>query len=333
MTLSLPSAFLIGTILEAFAYGVYLAMLPRGFAILRKRGLKGAIRKYLHFTLFATLVSLTVHFCIAVTRIMRAFTSNAEEPKFAEHYLGVFNTPSAVILSVCNGIVLIIVNGLIVLRTYVIWNHDRRILALSVTFFMVNSATVVWLVVALASNPLQWRSPLLSPVWMMATAFASSLVLNIICTALIAYKIRKAQHVSDRLVSIIDNRMKRVSFILVQSAAVHTLVNSAMLVFTLTARTALYVIIYLTPPLMGISFLYVIISTSNIVPESAVREPSERRGPNQIITGDHGLPNGDDDIVGVDSTAISPAITVQIHLEQTIRVDDDWPVASVESDK
>lgn len=64
-----------------------------------------------------------------------------------------------------------------------------------------------------------------------------------------------------------------------------------------------------------------------------MREPSERRGPNQIITGDHGLPNGDDDIVGVDSTAISPAITVQIHLEQTIRVDDDWPVASVESDK
>ncbi|CAL1713278.1 unnamed protein product [Somion occarium] len=318
MTLSLASAQLVGTLLELSAYGVYIALIPQCFTLLRARGLKATLMKYMHLTFFINFLAITMNACTAFVRVVQAFTSHTD----AELYFARTNSPSALLLGSSAMVVLITADALLVFRTFIVWNRDRRIIIIPVLLFVADCGS-------------QWQNPLLNPTWQLVIFWAGSWLLNILCTSLIAYKIWKARRIANRLLSNVNERLNNAFVVIIESAAVYTLVSFATMIASILGHNSVYIVILLTPPSIGIVFLYAIISSSK-VKESTAKQQSTvltrsavRRDENDRVSPDSPQAEHFNTALFSPTASANVDVTVQVHLKRTVHT-DNWREADLE---
>ncbi|KAK7682384.1 hypothetical protein QCA50_014589 [Cerrena zonata] len=272
MALDIVPAELTATLLEVAAYVIYATLAPQAYVVLRKRGYDSLHMKYLHMTFLLTLVAATLHVAFTITLAYEAFSTHTDEAGFAKTYYSRSDIPLCLAKSVCQAIVVVLADALLVFRTFIIWDRSRRVIIFPALFLLVDLAHSALIVVSPSSPNSPLSKSMLSPRLDLVIFVAVSWTLNLLCAGLIAYKICKMRYIIKRLFSTKNDLLDNMLTVILESASIYSVLILATLITTALGNAFQFIVVDLTPPLVGIIFLFVIMSSSNVRDDDTFRQ-------------------------------------------------------------
>ncbi|KAJ7764699.1 hypothetical protein B0H16DRAFT_1525416 [Mycena metata] len=249
----------LGAFLENIIYGLYLSAFIECCTLFwRRRKPQNGNQFYLMFTAGLMFLLITIRCIIDTYRCVVTF--NTVDADF-----GLPNSTLGLVTNACWFYLTPLADFFIIFRTYVVWNGSWPIIVLPLILGLANLGSSFWVTVALVQlntdGPEIWGNI----VWKSLNTFLSlSLATNVICTALISFRILQIhRRVTATGVTSVGPRfgIKLVS-IIVESAAMYTLLLVGILISNSVESFVNFVFFDCTPPTIGLVFSYIIIRVS-----------------------------------------------------------------------
>ncbi|KAJ3526251.1 hypothetical protein NM688_g8282 [Phlebia brevispora] len=250
MALPVPKAELIGTCMEMIGYGAYLIIFIECVRVLYKKYQRGRSAGYLWIVAGTIFCLCTSHLIIDIVRIMAAFTGNMGTPNAPAAYYGDVNSPLDVAKTAVYCTVTLISDALIVYRLFLVWNRNYFIAVVPALAFFADIGTSTWFIVSL-HQVLPGDNVLIANVTVRAKYFyIVTLILNVLCTFGISYKIWMIQRgVSDYAVGS-ASRMTRIIAVIVESAAIYSAWLIALIITSVVGESALFILLNSISPVI-----------------------------------------------------------------------------------
>ncbi|KAJ7021880.1 hypothetical protein C8F04DRAFT_1139644 [Mycena alexandri] len=249
----------LGAFLENIIYGVYLSAFIECCTLFwRRRKPRNRKQFYLMFTAGLMFLLITIRCIIDTYRCVVTF--NTVDADF-----GLPNTTLGLVTNACWFFLTPLADAFLIFRTFVVWNGSWPIIVLPVILCLANLGSSFWVTIALArlntDGPEIWGNI----VWKSLNTFLSlSLATNIICTALISFRILQIhRQLTVNGMTNVGSRfgIKLVS-VIVESAAMYTLLLVGILISNSVDSFVNFVFFNCTPPTIGLVFSYIIIRVS-----------------------------------------------------------------------
>ncbi|KAJ7725169.1 hypothetical protein B0H16DRAFT_1895180 [Mycena metata] len=155
--------------------------------------------------------------------------------------------------------VTLVADAFIIFRTFVVWNKNWKVIIVPSLVYAATLGCTIWGLHSLAVfNPADNVFKIIEPynVFIYLT-----LITNVLCTLLISYRILTIRRsVSGSLRS--DGITSKIITVIVESAAMYTLLLIALLITNSTGSYILYILTDVLPPTIGLVFSYIIIRVS-----------------------------------------------------------------------
>ncbi|KAJ7185294.1 hypothetical protein C8R46DRAFT_1185075 [Mycena filopes] len=250
----------IGVFIENIVYGFYLSVfLESSLLIWRKQKGRGASHTYVIATTIAMFILITMRCVIDTIRCIVAFNSDSLD-------FGPPNTTMGTITNACWFFVTAVADAFIIFRTFIVWKRNYYVIILPTLLFLGNFASSIWLIYSIIKfDP---TTPVFGEITKSVNAFIYlTLFTNILCTGLIASRIlfvrRKVSGlISDTTVGRPDDMHTKIVAVIVESAALYTLLLIGQLITNRLGSFTNYIIVNCTPATIGLVFSYIIIRVS-----------------------------------------------------------------------
>ncbi|KAJ7259993.1 hypothetical protein B0H12DRAFT_407075 [Mycena haematopus] len=250
----------LGAFLENIIYGFYLsAFIECCILFWMKKKRREAKQKYMIFTAIVMFILITTRCIIDTYRCVAAFDAVG-----AEFGIGAPNSTLALVTNACWFFLTPIADAFIIFRTFLVWNRNWLVIVPPIILCLANLGSSIWIIIALANldmglGPTVWGNV----VYKSLNLFLSlTLCTNVMCTALISVRIlRLHRRIAWMSISSPTYTMRAVS-IIVESAAIYTLLLVGTLVSSSVNSYVNFVLINCTPPTIGLVFSYIIIRVS-----------------------------------------------------------------------
>jgi len=261
MVLSVPRAELVGTLVETLCYGAYLPIFWECVQVLYSRHLNGRPVVYLSCTAILIFILVTTHFVVDVDRIVEAFTSDMSSPNAALHYFSDINSRKDLVKSYTYLACTWVSDVLMVYRCYIVWRRSWLVIIVPVLLFLGDIAMAIWAGWSLTQVRLD-DNVLFSNATIRAKYFYTmTLVLNILCTGLISYRIwRTRKNVTSQVVG--SQSLSRLIETMIESAALYSAYLIALIATSATGTAGLFIVLNSITSVIGIVFSYVITRAS-----------------------------------------------------------------------
>lgn len=141
MTVSVPTAELIGTFLEMLGYGIYLVVLPQTVLTLRRKELSKSLTIYLYGSMIVSFILITMHLVADLARAFIAFTANTYTRGAPEAYYANVDTKLTLVKNSTLVLTTLVADALLLYRTFVIWGRKWWILILPLMLFCLDIGT------------------------------------------------------------------------------------------------------------------------------------------------------------------------------------------------
>ncbi|KAF9459672.1 hypothetical protein BDZ94DRAFT_1267757 [Collybia nuda] len=254
-TISLHRASLIALILESLSYGIFtILFVATAWVIVNRR--RGNPNHVLLVTLCLIWVQSTAHWIIDVNRAITAFLDAPEGP--LQYYQNVSN-PLQVAKTAVYVTLTLTGDSFVIYRCYVVWNRTWWIVILPILLWMATGA------VGFATTHAFYETKkggifLVNLVPLVTSFICMTLSTNVVCTALIAYRILRSQleirkfrdhHQSSHVYSAV--------IILLESAGIYSSSLVALVAVYLLHSNGQFIILDITAQLLGITFSMIIL--------------------------------------------------------------------------
>ncbi|KAJ6456428.1 hypothetical protein C8R45DRAFT_1034453 [Mycena sanguinolenta] len=250
----------LGAFLENIIYGFYLSAFIECCVLFRvKERRRDAKQKYMIFTALLMFVLITMRCIIDTYRCVAAFNATDE-------FIGIGNPNSTLdlITNACWFFLTPFADAFIIFRTFYVWERNWLVIIIPVLLCLANLGSSIWLMTALANlelSPAVWGNIVFKSLNLF---LALTLCTNIICTALISFRVLHIYHqVScSELATTSGTYSVRAVSAIVESAAIYTLVLVGALISNKVNSYVNFVFFNCTPPTIGLVFSYIIIRVS-----------------------------------------------------------------------
>ncbi|KAJ7021564.1 hypothetical protein C8F04DRAFT_1273529 [Mycena alexandri] len=244
----------IGAFLESIIYGIYLSAFAECCRLFWVKH-KTQNFKHVYFLITTSLmfILITIQCILQVVRCIVAF----DHPDLD---FGPPNLPLGVISDACWFLLTPIADAFIIYRTFVIWNRNWLIILLPVILFVANSGSSIWLTVALSTVNTATRDNI--TVKPLNLFLSLTLCTNVICTGLISFRIWYMHRLIAQTTVSSQVRTPEVASIIIESAAIYTLLLAATLVIDRFNILLNFVLFACISPTIGLVFSYIIIRIS-----------------------------------------------------------------------
>ncbi|KAJ7306922.1 hypothetical protein DFH08DRAFT_1053893 [Mycena albidolilacea] len=250
----------IGVFLENILYGFYLAVFLESCIILaRKQKSRNLKQMFVLGTAIALFIFITLRCAIDIAQCIY----NIQDGVLV---LDALNNTRGVITNLCWCIATLIADMFIIFRTFIVWKKNYWITLLPFLLLLANTGVVIWSMYSFVSfNP---ATDVFSQITITIDIFLYlTLFTNVLCTGLISYKIFNVRRNVAGVMSGSGNNhsdgvTSRIITIIVESAAVYTLLLVAQLIANSVRSYVTYLLIDMTPPTIGLVFSYIIIRVS-----------------------------------------------------------------------
>ncbi|KAJ7106764.1 hypothetical protein C8R44DRAFT_805775 [Mycena epipterygia] len=138
------------------------------------------------------------------------------------------NTTLGILTNTCSALATAVADVFVIFRTFTVWNRNWFVIILPSLLFLGNVGSAIWAIVALITY-----NPMIETPFFVAhpvNAFiALSLCTNLLCTALISFRIL---HFNRQVVGVLSpgSDITRAISVIIESAAIYTLVLTASLI-------------------------------------------------------------------------------------------------------
>ncbi|KAJ6456494.1 hypothetical protein C8R45DRAFT_579663 [Mycena sanguinolenta] len=253
----------LGAFLECIIYGFYLSSFMECCVLFcRKERRRDVKQTYVIFTAVVMFIFITVRCVIDIYRCVAAFDITDPSGDFG---LGDPNTTLDLVTNAFWFFLTPFADAFIIFRTFHVWNRNWFVIILPVLLCVANLGSSIWLMVALANletglGPTVWANIVFTSLNLFLSL---TLCTNIVCTGLISFRImslhRQITHMSP---NIAPTYTVRAISIIVESAAIYTLVLVGALASNRANSFVNFVFFDCTPPTIGLVFSYIIIRVS-----------------------------------------------------------------------
>ncbi|KAF7348031.1 hypothetical protein MSAN_01755500 [Mycena sanguinolenta] len=249
----------IGAFVENIIYGVYLSVFVECCTLFwKKKDTRGVKHIYLLVTTALLFILITMRCIIDTYRCVVAFDN-------PEVDFGSPNTVLGVLTNALEALVTTVADVFIVFRTFIVWNRNWYIVVIPALLCLANFGTGILVLVTQVQSATQNAS--VEATINALNAFLSlTLATNIVSTGLISFRIIKINRDVASMAS--SNRSParsasmRILSIIVESAAMYTLLLTAILITNRYDEFVTFALIDCTPPTIGLVFSYIIIRVS-----------------------------------------------------------------------
>ncbi|KAJ7076677.1 hypothetical protein B0H15DRAFT_863511 [Mycena belliarum] len=246
----------IGAFLENILYGAYLIVFTECCTLLWKKKTRGVKHMYLLGTTALMFLLITARCVIDTVRPILAFANDDLD-------FGPPNSPLGVATNLCWTLVTSVGDVFIVFRTFVVWDRTWWIVLVPSLLCAATTAfgfVVIATLVKVASD----NSGISRALAALDTFIALSLATNVMCTGLIAVRLIRVRNRTSWQTSYPLGRSEsmKVLSILVESAAIYTMLLIAMLIVNRVNPLAGFIFYDIAPPTIGLVFSYIIIRVS-----------------------------------------------------------------------
>ncbi|KIP01643.1 hypothetical protein PHLGIDRAFT_131166 [Phlebiopsis gigantea 11061_1 CR5-6] len=252
--LSLTDAAIISTILEAILYGFSILMFIFTLWIV----LQNRRRRRLSFGMVsaacAILLLSSAEMIVNIMRVRQGFlTVGPHLPGGSEQFFGDVSTSTFVIKSCLYNTQTLILDGVVIYRTYVVW-QNLWIVVLPILGWCGLLAASIGLNVALATASAQAGDVFAVGTGRWITAnYAITLATNLTSTSLLAYRIWKVKQQSARFSSA-NNPLSSILRVVIESGAIYSVTITTALVAFVSKSNGVYVVLDMISPIISIVF-------------------------------------------------------------------------------
>ncbi|KAJ7850440.1 hypothetical protein B0H13DRAFT_1905676 [Mycena leptocephala] len=266
----------IGPLFENIIYGLYLSASIECWTLLRKKKARDAKHVYLITTAALMFILITMRCIIDTYRCIAAFGEDAFNTNAPGLNYGQLNSTPGNVTNICLILVNIIADMFMIFRTFIVWNRRWTVIIVPVLLCLANIGMGVWsmfVAVRSATTGDAALASLLPETIFIFVAF--TLATNVVCTSLIAFRII---HVHLQLTGMGVRTSARgrsqslkILSVLVESAAIYTLILIPTLVCARLGTFAVYILLDMTAPtilnmefesIQGLVFSFIIIAVS-----------------------------------------------------------------------
>jgi hypothetical protein len=245
MPLPQTSSELIGTFVEAVLFGVYWTIFWDCMKVLWSRGLKTGAAWYLFLTATSLFALVTAHLVVDIDRNIDAFISSSPDPHFADKYYAKFSAFKDVFKSALYTTATLLADAFILYRTFIVWGGSYLITIVPFLLFLADIAIGILWTYTVSLVPTGANIFINELSTRIKIFYTITMCLNILCTALISYKIWRIQSDMTNYSTRRDNRLTRVIAIIVESGAVYSLLLIILISLWTTSSPVMY--IFLNP--------------------------------------------------------------------------------------
>ncbi|KAJ7581389.1 hypothetical protein C8J56DRAFT_1057377 [Mycena floridula] len=247
----------LGVFLENIVYGIYLCVFM-GCCILlwRKHRSQNSNQYYVLVTSGLMFILITIRAILDTTRCIVAFAHDTLD----------FGPPNTKMLTATNAAWLFVTavgDAFIIYRTFIVWKRNWYVIVLPTMLFLANIASSIWLIYSIVKfDP---EAPIFGEITKSVDAFIYLMLFtNLICTSLISYRIIRVRQSVSGSASAQNGTTStsKIVSIIVESAAIYTLMLIGQLITDRLDSFYSYVIVNCIPATIGIVFSYIIIRVS-----------------------------------------------------------------------
>ncbi|KAI0032976.1 hypothetical protein K488DRAFT_48684 [Vararia minispora EC-137] len=262
MAIDEVDAELLGVYLLCMTYGVYLVVFYHCVVAFWRRGF-GNGTWWLPAATLLIFVTANIHMVSALVRAWQAFHFQPHNALAPEQ---VFRHVASLPALIKNGAFIaqtILTDGIMVYRTYIIWSHFWLVLIIPIGALCADFAMGTWSMYTLARTGVDGDPIVADVVVRVRYFYVVTLVLNVVCCGLIAYKIWNLDAARRSVDSDVRNRsagrLGRVVTIIVESAAVYCAALIVLIITSAWNSDVMFPVLDMMPPLMATIFSLIII--------------------------------------------------------------------------
>ncbi|KAJ7588090.1 hypothetical protein C8J56DRAFT_1050148 [Mycena floridula] len=286
-----------------FPIGVFFPTYFRGAKVLDRKRKSGTANLYVISTFVALFVLVTMRFVLDTERTIHAFlhpdANGVPDYGAANTFRDVFTNSVWVAASV-------VADAFIIYRTWIIWNRYWLVAALPITLFLGTIGSGIYAIVRIAGPDIETTALIQTVGGSFILYLAFTLLTNVLCTGLIAFKIwtLASSTVCLGWKNLYSNPFTRAIALIIESTAIYTVL--LLIQITMFSQRCFIASIFIdaTLPVIGIVFAHIIMNSSK-----------------------------NESVVCMDTFKVSTGVnfnhntthTMQIHLEQNVHhtIDDD----------
>ncbi|KAL0068000.1 hypothetical protein AAF712_004903 [Marasmius tenuissimus] len=248
MSLSvLAKAGLIGMLLEGIMYGIYLIVSLQTLRILCKKAVPGFVFMYLASTGFMLFVLITLTMGVDIQITMKLFFSGNDAPpieisiKLARLRYGIYVSLT------------MIADIFMVYRVFAVWS--RSLVASAIPCLLSIAGIICGGLLAANYSDLAFRTP--EATGLLTAFYCITLLLNLLCTALIAIKL----YISERETELSSSlRLRWTSVVVIESAALYLTCIIVVVVCNVVRADSVHLVALITAPsIVGLTFSSIVI--------------------------------------------------------------------------
>ncbi|KAL0067993.1 hypothetical protein AAF712_004896 [Marasmius tenuissimus] len=244
MTRPFAKAGLIGTLLESIVYGLYLTVFLQTLRILRRKIVPGFVFAYLATTTLVLFVLITMRLAVDIHIMTQTLTVTGNGP--IPNALGLQKISCGTYVSLT-----IIADIFIVYRVFAVWSRSLVASAIPCSLIVAGIVSGGLLVSSLGNfGPDEPRG-------LFTIFYCITLVLNVLCTILIASKL----YISDRQTTLSSSlKLKWTSIIVIESAALYSACVIIIVVCNVLGADDVNLVFLLAiPSIIGLTFSLIIV--------------------------------------------------------------------------
>ncbi|KAJ7265704.1 hypothetical protein C8J57DRAFT_1330400 [Mycena rebaudengoi] len=243
----------IAAFLESIIYGAYIPVFFECIIVLRRKKLGNASHLYLLATTVSMFALVTARCIYEVHGCITTFDNLANLFESVQS--------SAFKIELSYALLVAIADAFIVFRTFIVWNQNSVVIALPAILYLAGCGMSIYTLVVLNSvgpegNVLGQNVVNPGDIFVILT-----LCTNIVCTGLISFRILQSYRHAAPVLSGSSRRSEsmRIVSLLIESAAINTLLLVGLLVSSRLNSTASYILNDCSSPTIGLVFSLIIV--------------------------------------------------------------------------
>ncbi|KAJ7305428.1 hypothetical protein DFH08DRAFT_1089084 [Mycena albidolilacea] len=246
----------IGPLFENIIYGLYLSASIKCWRLFRKKKARDAKHIYLMTTSALMFILITIRCIIDTYRLIAAFNTPGLN-------YGQLNDTPGTVTNICLILVNIIADMFMIFRTFIVWNRRWTVIIIPVLLCITNIGQLtlcrigVWTMTVTIRSVTTGDAALESLLPETILIFvAVTLATNLACTGLIAFRIihahLKLAGMGVRTSGKGRSQNLRILSVLVESAAIYTLILIPILICARVGTFTIYILLDMTAPTIGL---------------------------------------------------------------------------------
>ncbi|KAF8896594.1 hypothetical protein BD779DRAFT_1668355 [Infundibulicybe gibba] len=254
MAITIEESKLLAIFIQTLLYGAYVVLFVMTcWVLISRRPREQPIHKTMLVIAIAMFVLATMQLITNYIRIIRAFTQWPGGPKA---YFGRFSEFTQLFGSTLYIAQTLVGDGILLYRCYIVWNSRFRIIAFPTLLLAGSTATGVGILYSFSQLTPETKIfvPQLKK-WIISF-FSLTLVTNIICTSLIAFRI---WYVNHQCTAFSSRSLRPVLRLVIESGAIYSITLLVLLILYKTHSWFQYVVVDAVSPIIGLVFTMIIV--------------------------------------------------------------------------